>query len=55
MLAVRRAHPPGWVVDATPEQPITAVVDAMQELRVGTIAERTPSGRGDGVVLASDL
>jgi Zn-dependent protease len=55
VLAVMRAQPDGWVVDATPHQPITAVVAAMQELRVGTIAVRTPSGRVDGVVLASDL
>jgi Zn-dependent protease len=54
MAAVRR-QPAGWVVDADPGAPVTAVVETMQTLQVSAVPVRPPSGRIEGIVLAGDL
>jgi Zn-dependent protease/CBS domain-containing protein len=53
--AAMRLQPDGWVVEATPDQSIAAVVTVMQQLGVGAVPVRGPDGRIDGIVLAGDL
>jgi Zn-dependent protease len=55
VTSVIRRQPHGWVVDATPDQSIAAVVMAMQSLGIGAVPVRVPGGRIDGIVLAADL
>ena len=53
--AVMRLQPDGWVVEATADQSIAAVVMVMQRLGVGAVPVRGPDGRIGGIVLARDL
>jgi Zn-dependent protease len=55
VTSVMRRQPDGWVVAATPDQPITAVVGTMQTLGIGAVPVRGPDGRIVGIVLAGDL
>jgi Zn-dependent protease/CBS domain-containing protein len=55
VTAVLRRQPDGWVVEATPDQSVAAVVMAMQQLGIGAVGVRGPEGRIDGIVLAGDL
>jgi len=55
VTAVMRQQPEGWVVEATPDQSIAAVVMAMQHLGIGAVPVRGPDGRIAGIVLAGDL
>jgi len=55
VTAVMRRQPDGWVVEATGDQSIAAVVLVMQHLGTGVVAVRGPGGRIEGVVLAGDL
>lgn len=55
VTAVMRQQPHGWVVDASGEQSIAAVVVAMQQLGIGAVPVRIPDGRIAGIVLAGDL
>jgi Zn-dependent protease len=55
VTAVMRQQPAGWVVDASPDQSIAAVVVAMQRLGIGAVPVRIPDGRIAGIVLAGDL
>ena len=55
VTAVMRQQPDGWVVEASPEQSIATVVNAMQRLGVGAVPVRGPDGRISGIVLAGDL
>jgi len=55
VLSVMRRQPAGWVVEASPDESIAAVVMAMQHLGIGAVAVRGPGGRIDGIVLAADL
>lgn len=53
--SVMRQQPQGWVVEATPEQSIAAVVLVMQRLGIGAVPVRGPDGRVAGIVFAGDL
>ena len=53
--AVMRQQPDGWVVEATPDQSIAAVVSVMQQLGIGAVPVRGPDGQIAGIVLAADL
>ena len=55
VTSVMRQQPDGWVVEATPDQPIATVVMAMQHLGIGAVPVRGPNGRIDGIVLVGDL
>jgi Zn-dependent protease len=55
VTAVMRLQPDGWVVEATPDQSIAAVVVAMQHLGIGAVPVRGRDGRITGIVLSSDL
>jgi Zn-dependent protease len=55
VTSVMRLQPDGWVVDATPDQSVAAVVHTMQRLGIGAVPVRGPDGRIDGIVLAGDL
>jgi len=48
-------QPDGWVVEATPDESIAAVVMAMQHLGVRAVPVRGRDGRIAGIVLAGDL
>lgn len=48
--AVATMQPFGWVVRARPEEPILAVVEAMQATGATTVAVQTPDGRIPGLV-----
>ena len=55
VTSVMRRQPDGWVVAATPDQSIAAVVGTMQTLGIGAVPVRGPDGRIVGIVLAGDL
>ena len=55
VTSVMRQQPDGWVVEATPDQSIAAVVMVMQRLGIGAVPVRGPDGRIGGIVLAGDL
>ncbi|HET8598741.1 MAG TPA: site-2 protease family protein [Segeticoccus sp.] len=55
LTAVLRARPPGWVVDAGPQDDITDVVRVMQELGVREVPVRDPRGVIDKAVRVEDL
>jgi CBS domain-containing protein len=55
VTSVMRQQPDGWVVEATPDQSIEAVVMAMQRLGIGAVPVRGPDGRISGIVLVGDL
>ncbi|MEP7034699.1 MAG: site-2 protease family protein [Actinomycetota bacterium] len=55
VTSVMLRQPQGWVVEATPDSSIAAVVGAMQRLGIGAVPVRGPDGRIGGIVLASDL
>jgi CBS domain-containing protein/Zn-dependent protease len=55
VTSVMRHQPDGWVVEATPDQSITAVLTTMQHLGIGAVPVRAPDGRIAGIVLAGDL
>ncbi len=55
VTSVMRQQPDGWVVEATPDQSIATVVNAMQGLGIGAVPVRGPDGRISGIVFAPDL
>jgi Zn-dependent protease len=55
VTAVMHQQPDGWVVEATPDESIAAVVMAMQHLGVRAVPVRGRDGRIAGIVLAGDL
>jgi len=55
VTSVMRQQPDGWVVDATPDDPIASVVMTMQRLGIGAVPVRGPDGQIAGIVLAADL
>lgn len=55
VTAVMRRQPDGWVVAATGDQSVAAVVMTMQQLGIGAVGVRGPEGRIDGMVLSGDL
>jgi len=55
VTSVMRQQPRGWVVVATPDQSIAAVVMVMQSLGVRAVPVRGPDGLIGGIVLADDL
>ena len=55
VTAVMRQQPTGWVVQASPEESIATVVNAMARLGIGAVPVRGPNGRIGGIVLAADL
>jgi CBS domain-containing protein len=51
-----RTQPPGWVVTASPDQPVTGVAETMQRLGLLAVPIRTsPGAEVRAIVLASDL
>jgi len=55
VTSVMRQQPAGWVVEATPDQSIAAVVMVMQRLGIRAVPVRGPDGRIGGIVLVGDL
>ena len=55
VTAVMRQQPDGWVVEASADQSIAAVVAVMQHLGIGAVPVRGPDGQIAGIVLAADL
>jgi len=55
VTSVMRGQPQGWVVQASPDQSIAAVVVVMQNLGIGAVPVRGPDGQIAGIVLAADL
>ncbi|MBA2694854.1 MAG: peptidase M50 [Actinobacteria bacterium] len=55
VAAVAQRQPPGWVVDARPDDAVTDVVLAMQTHRTPVVAVRLPDGSVPAIVLAADL
>ncbi|MBE3073480.1 MAG: peptidase M50 [Actinobacteria bacterium] len=55
VTAVMHRQPDGWVLEATGDQSIAAVVIVMQNLGIGAVPVRGPDGRIEGIVLAGDL
>jgi Zn-dependent protease len=55
VTSVMHQQPEGWVVEATPDQSIAAVVLVMQHIGIRAVPVRWPDGAIAGIVLAGDL
>jgi len=55
VTSVMHQQPEGWVVEATPDQSIAAVVGVMQHFGIRAVPVRWPGGAVAGIVLAGDL
>jgi Zn-dependent protease len=55
VTAVMHRQPEGWVVEATPDQSISPVVEVMQHFGIRAVPVRWPGGAIVGIVLVADL
>jgi hypothetical protein len=55
VTAVMHQQPEGWVVEATPDQSISPVVEVMQHFGIRAVPVRWPGGAIVGIVLVGDL